>query len=163
MSKVIICVLLTILVFLGRGEVYAQTSLAKENPCQPSAEEILSVIKFVYKWSPSPKKVLITGEVRTIGYLHIPEEPLSLIQVVAMIGGVLKTARGPVYLIRQSSEDKTKSKLEIDLIGIKQGREKDVILEKGDVIFVPRGCVDGKLLPPPGTDFPIRVPNKRIA
>jgi len=75
-------------------------------------------------------------------------------------------------LIRQSAEDKTKIKLEIDLREIKQGRAKDVWLEKGDVVFVSRGCVDGKLLPPlkpvyrripSGVDYPINIPNKRNA
>ncbi|MEJ7700875.1 MAG: hypothetical protein WKF71_14685 [Pyrinomonadaceae bacterium] len=103
---------------------------------------------------------------------HKHQNWLSLTQTLATIGGVLKTANHPLYLIRQSAEDKTKIKLEIDLREIKQGRAKDVWLEKGDVVFVSRGCVDGKLLPPlkpvyrrmpPGVDYPISIPNKKNA
>ena len=180
MRKVILSVLFATLILFDKSEVHAQESLTKDKSCQPSAEEILSVIKSVYNLSPLPEGVLIAGEVWT-GHirgtkevLSLPQtsEWLSLTQTLATIGGVLKTANHTLYLIRQSAEDKTKIKLEIDLREIKQGRAKDVWLEKGDVVFVSRGCVDGKLLPPlkpvyrrmpPGVDYPINIPNKRNA
>ncbi len=43
--------------------------------------------------------------------------------------------------------------MEIDIFDIRDIRKgfiRDVILEKGDVIYLSRGCVDGKLLPPTG-------------
>jgi len=66
MKKVIISVLFTIVILLGKGEIHAQTSLPKDNFCQPSAEEILSVIESVYNRSTFPKGVLIAGEVKAI-------------------------------------------------------------------------------------------------
>lgn len=170
MRKLILGILFTILILLGKVEVYSQTFLPKENSCQPSAEEILSVIKNAYNLSPVSDGVLIAGEIRT-GHILTSKVELSLFQAIAIVGGVLKTAKQPVYLIRQAADDKTKIRLEIDLRDIKQGRAKDRMLEKGDTVFVLRGCVDGKLLPPKGpiylrrpagTDYPINTPNKRV-
>jgi hypothetical protein len=169
MRKIVLSILFTIIIFLGKGNVQAQLYLPEANPCDVSAEEILSVIKSVYNLSPISEEVLIAGEIRT-GYLRVPKEPLSVIQAFAMVGYSLKTASFRFYLIRQT-EGKA-NKLEIDLRDIKKGRAKDVILEKGDVIFVPRGYVDGKLLQPSepvylrvprGTDYPIKVPDNRIS
>jgi hypothetical protein len=115
--------------------------------------------------------VLIAGEVWT-GHirgtkevLSLPQtsEWLSLTQTLATIGGVLKTANHTLYLIRQSAEDKTKIKLEIDLREIKQGRAKDVWLEKGDVVFVSRGCVDGKLLTAAKAGIPTNASWSRLS
>ena len=147
MRKLIFSVLLAAIILLGNEEIQAQKSLPKEDYCQPSAEEILSVIKSTYNLSPTSEGVVIAGEIQT---LHIREakEPLTLTQVIASAGGVLKTASDLVYLIRLSNEDESKSKQEIKLSDIKRGLIKDVILERGDVVFMPRGCVDGKLLPP---------------
>ncbi len=73
---------------------------------------------------------------------------MVLTEALALMGGVWKTSNGSVYLIRQSFEDETKSKLDVNLREIEQGRINDAVLQAGDVIFVARGCSDGKLLSP---------------
>ncbi len=55
MKKIIISVLFIIVILLGKGEAHAQTSLPKDNFCQPSAEEVLLIIESVYKWSTNGK------------------------------------------------------------------------------------------------------------
>lgn len=165
---IVISVLLAI-GFNGQVEIRAQKSSVKENSCQQSAEEILSLIKSVYNFSPHPEKVLVAGEFKITNHVELPENPLTLTQVIAMFGGVLKTSNGSVYLIREFGGNNAKTKLEINLNDIKQGRVKDVFLEKGDVVFAPRVCSDGKILPPtkkpitlPFTNEPIRVLDKRV-
>jgi hypothetical protein len=174
MKKIIISVLFTIVILLGKGEATAQTSLPKDNFCQPSAEEVLLVIESTYKWSTFSKGVLIAGEVRAIKDLRLYEDQqlMVLTEALALMGGVWKTANGSVYLIRQSSESETKFKLEVNLREIKQGRINDVVLQAGDVIFVARGCSDGKLLLPTTkekklqrtnlTDQPTPINDKRL-
>lgn len=150
MKKVLVSVLFIIVILSGKGEVNAQTILPDNRFCQPSAEEVLAVIESAYKWSAFPKGVLIAGEVRAIKDLRLYEDqqPMFLTEALAMMGGVWKSANGSVYLIQQSLEDKTKSKLEIKLKEIKQGRINDLVLQAGDIIFVARGCSDEKLLMP---------------
>lgn len=84
-----------------------------------------------------------------------------------MVGGFYKTAQQPIYLIRQST-DKTVSKIGVDFTKIRKGEAEDVNLKKGDIVFVSRGCENGKLLPttkpalpipqrePRGVDAPVR-------
>lgn len=174
MKKLILSALFALVVLLSKVEVSAQTSLPEQNTCQPPAEEILSVIKSVYSASPNTESVLIAGEVRAgATRLWLCERPLTLRLAIAVSGGVLKSASQPYYLIRRSAEDKTKTILEVSLSDIKRGLAKDMKLERGDVIFVSRGCLDGKLLQPTNPeflpdiprwrDYPIGVPKKRVA
>lgn len=170
----------TAVILLNKSEINAQISLPEDNFCQPSAEEILSVIKSAYDLSPTSEGVIIAGEIRTSRLIiekspvltTRPYEPLLLTQILAASGGTFRTAKHPFYLIRESVEEKTKIKLEIDLRHIKQGRVKDIAIEKGDVIYISRGCIYGKLLPPTKptnprepiwTDYPNGFPNQRIA
>ncbi len=69
MRKVILSVLFATLILFDKSEVHAQESLTKDKSCQPSAEEILSVIKSVYNLSPLPEGVLIAGEEQVKSFL----------------------------------------------------------------------------------------------
>lgn len=180
MRKFVFCVSLAAVILLAEGEIHAQNSLSKANSCQPSAEEILSVIKSAYGLSPGSEAVLIAGEIQTL-LLRIPEkrlsatrpsEPFTATKILAMLGGALKTAKHPFYLIRKSGGGEAETVSEVDLREIKKGRAIDLEVKNGDVIFVPRGCVGGKLMPPaktpnrnfiPGTDYPINAPGRRAA
>src|SRR4051812_48049096 len=114
MRKVILSVLFAIVIVLAKVEVYAQTSLPKETTCQPSADEILLVIKSVYNLSPNAETLLIAGETRTT-QLRISDLPVSLTRATAAVGGTFKTANHPFYLIRQSAQEQTKTILQFDL------------------------------------------------
>jgi hypothetical protein len=150
MRNVILSVLFVIVILFSKVEVYTQTALAKEKSCQPSTEEILSLIKSAFNALPNDEKVLVAGELKAGStYLHIPEgRPLTLNMAIAMMGGLKKEGPRLIYVIRQSANDETRNKLEFNYDNIKKGRTKDLVLEKGDVVFVPRGCSDGKLLQP---------------
>jgi len=155
----------------GRLEIiYAQQSSPKEICCQQSAEEILSEIDTVYDLSPASDKVLVAGEVYA-PQLLASEKNLSLTQALAMVGGFSKFARLSVYLLRQAIDGEARTVMEIDLRQIKTGQTKDILLENGDVVFVPRRCANGKPVPLTNTpkkvlplvDAMIRLPNAPFA
>jgi len=138
----------------GRLEIVcAQQSPLKETPCKQSAKEILSEIETVYNLFPVPDKILVAGEVY-VSQLLTNEKTLSLSQSLAMVGGFSRTARRSVYLLRQATNGEARTVLEIDFREIKAGRTKDLLLENGDVVFVPRRCSNGKIVP--FTDAPIK-------
>ncbi len=150
--------------------VCAQQSSLKEKPCQQSAKEILSEIETVYDLSPAPDKVLVAGEVFR-SQLIASEKPLSLTQALAIVGGFSRVARLSVYLLRQATNGEVRTVLEIDLREIKAGRTKDLLLEDGDVVFVPRRYSTGKTVPFKDApikplrliDAPIHFPNAPFA
>lgn len=138
----------------GRLEiVYAQQSSPKETLCQQSAKEILSEIETLYELFPASDKVLVAGEVYAAQLLANGKQ-LSLTQALATVGGLSRNARRSIYLLRQTADSEEQTVLEIDLREIKTGRTKDLLLENGDVVFVPRRCPNGKIVP--FTDTPIK-------
>lgn len=171
--KIKICSLLFLgLVLLsGKISVYAQNTIPKQISCEPTAEEILSIIKSVYDYSPNSERILIVGEVRSPSFLIPSKYQVSLTQTIATVGGTLKSAGKSVYVVRLT--DRNKNKFNLNLTAIKKGEIKDFLLEKGDVVFVPRICVNGKMLSPikfyrnsPGVDSPIRIsdkPNSKVS
>jgi hypothetical protein len=150
--------------------IQAQNSSPREHSWQQSVDKILSDLGIANGLSPAAGKALVIGEVLMPQLLVLPDDrPIFLTEAIAKIGGVLITAGHRVYLIRQNSGGKA-IKREIDLREIKKGRTKDVILEKGDVVLVPRVGADGEILlpkklsipPPTIIDSPIPFPKKRI-
>lgn len=138
----------------GRLEIVcAQQSLPKEKHCQQSAKEILSEIDTVYDLFPASDKVLVAGEVYA-PQLLASKKPLSLTQALAMVGGFSRTAGRSVYLLRQATDGEGQTVLKIDFKEIKTGRTKDLLLENGDVVFVPKRCSNRKTMP--FTDAPIK-------
>ena len=131
----------------GRLEiVYAQQSPSKKTPCQQSAKEILSEIETLYDLFPTSDKVLVAGEVYRPQLLTF-EKPLSLTQALAIVGGFSRNANLSVYLLRQAPDGEAQAMLEIDLREIKMRRTKDLLLEKGDVVFVPRRYSHREIMP----------------
>ncbi len=135
-----------IFVFGWLGVVQAQQSSPKATPCQQLAKEILSEIDIVYDLSLASDKVLVAGEVYE-SQLLANEKQLSLTQSLAIVGGLSRNARRSVYLLRQIVDGEARTVLEIDLREIKMGRTKDLLLKNGDVVFVPRRCSNGKIVP----------------
>lgn len=173
MKKIILGVIFALFVLITETEVYAQTFSSKKKSCQPSAQEILSLIKTVYNLPPKAESVLIAGEVHSIMELrHYQERRLTISLALAVTGRSIRTVNQPVYVIRWSNVDQTKTLLEINIADTLKGLVKDFELEMGDVVFVSKGCSDGKLLPPtepkllPGEprqkDSLFFAPNKRI-
>lgn len=171
--KIYPLLVLGLVVFSAELKINAQNTIPKQIYCEPTTAEILFAINPVDNWSPSIKGILVAGEFMTTGILKLPEESLLMTQLTAMVGGIPKNSSQTVYLLRESEGNKTRKKQEVNLDDIKTGRTKDIKLKTGDIVFLPRGCADGKLLTstkrsvpfpqliPRGVDLPIRYDNQR--
>lgn len=137
--------------------VLSQESVSKPDSCQPSIDDILSSVKIFSHYTPSPNGVWMTGEI-TAGWqvLSMREPNMSLLIALAYVGGNLDTASGTIYVIRQTSNDNSQTILVRNIHDIEQGSAKDLALEKGDLVFVSRGCNGRKLRLP---TRPKSVPN----
>ncbi|MFZ4695086.1 MAG: polysaccharide biosynthesis/export family protein [Verrucomicrobiia bacterium] len=87
----------------------------------------------------SSRRVFVLGEVRTPGPIEIPpEEALSLLQVIARVGGFTNLAATDHVRIRRTERGKVET-FEVNATDLmKRGRiNKDIDLRPGDVIVVP--------------------------
>jgi polysaccharide export outer membrane protein len=81
--------------------------------------------------------VYFTGEIRAAQALYIPEGGLSLVQAIAMLGGVSKEAKTKdikIYRKKPNSQDRDTISVNYDLI--KKGQQKDVMLAPYDWVEV---------------------------
>lgn len=149
MKNTIIRVFFIIVMLSSVNEIYAQNLLTEKKSCRPSAEEILSIIKTTFGASPPSNGVLIAGEIggRRFGFSDFAK-PLHFTHAIKWIGGIKKTGSGLIYVIRQIDKDKPMSLVETDIKIENQKYPKDLLLENGDVVFVPRPCRGGEFLPP---------------
>jgi hypothetical protein len=128
----------------GENITQAQEKVPDYFWCPKTAEQILSHIKTYVNLSPDPEKILIVGEVRMQRLLIFPEKPPTLMQALAMSGGLLKTSNLYVYLIRRLPEEEMIVDWEFSVKDIRHGIVRDVPLKKGDVIYAPGICINGR-------------------
>lgn len=140
--------------------ICAQQPPPKETSCQQSAKEIFSKMETLYNLSPAPDKILVVGEVYAQQFLA-NEKSLSLTQALAKVGGFSRNAGRSVYLLRLVTDGEESTVLKIGFREIKKGGAKDLLLENGDVVFVPRRCANRKTAP--FTYTPIRFPKALAA
>ena len=132
--------LLFIFFAFGAGQLYAQSTDIKEKQCKLSTEEIISAVKSELKISPPSDAIIIGGEVKSgTQFIHLPKRTLTLIDALAISGGLTIEADSLVYIIRQSADGKI-AKSEIDYHSLNLGKIGEFELKKGDLIFVPRSC-----------------------
>ncbi len=85
------------------------------------------------------RKVFVLGEVSKPGSYEIPsDQPLTVVEAVALAGGMSKiAAAGKTRVVRN-----TGSKIENIVVPVDEvtrgEKEKDVMLQPGDVVFVPQ-------------------------
>lgn len=81
--------------------------------------------------------IYITGEVIQPVGIRLPEGGLSLVQALAMVGGVnrqAKTKEIKIYRLKANSKDRETIAVNYD--SIKKGQQKDVMLEPYDIVEV---------------------------
>lgn len=81
--------------------------------------------------------VYFTGEVKSPQGVRLPEGGLSLMQAIAMIGGVNREAKTKdikIYRLKQDSKDREIISVNYDLI--KKEEQKDVMLQPYDIVEV---------------------------
>lgn len=178
MRNLFLIFLLFFVILSQSAESLSQTTSADKKPCRPSAEEILSAIQNSYKLTLSPEEILIAGEIN-IGWWKYSSkvEKVPLNRVFGEFGRRREVSilfGSPIFIIRQFPGEPPKLRLEIQSGFDKELIERNIILEKGDIVFVSRGCgIDGKLMPPSnsgfprfppnGTDEPIKLPKRKIS
>ena len=84
-------------------------------------------------------RVFIMGSVAKPGPVSLGDEqqPLNLLQAVAMAGGPAATAGKKAYLLRPSEGGATHREIAFDLKKLMSGHEENLLLQANDVIFVP--------------------------
>src|SRR5262249_42874745 len=85
-----------------------------------------------------PVYVYVDGAVKTPGRLEeLASRPISLLQAIAKAGGVTDRASlKSVQSLRRNS-DGTHADLHVSRKKIRQGKDRDPLLEDGDVVVVP--------------------------
>jgi len=87
-----------------------------------------------------PRQVSVLGEVKTPGKYNMPQErDLTFLEAIALAGGFTKDAELDKTRIMRTSDTGEKETIIIKVTDItKKGeKDKDIILEPGDIVFVP--------------------------
>ena len=86
-----------------------------------------------------PRQVSVLGEVKLPGKYDMPEEKdLTFLEAIAMAGGFGKDADiDKTQIMRTINGKKETIKIKVTDITKKGQKEKDIILEPGDIIFIP--------------------------
>jgi protein involved in polysaccharide export with SLBB domain len=83
----------------------------------------------------SSKKIFVFGEVQKPGTFPY-EESMSIIQAVTLAGGFTKlSAKNSTHVTRIIEGSERKIRVPVEDIGV--GREKNFVLQPGDIVFVP--------------------------
>lgn len=83
------------------------------------------------------KKVFVLGEVQKPGTFPY-EQGMTIIQAITLAGGLTKLASpNGTHVARQGTEGQRK--IRVPLKEISEGRERNFLLQPGDIVFVPEG------------------------
>lgn len=85
-----------------------------------------------------PKLVQITGDVNRPGAIELTShETISLVQAIAIAGGLTRTSKNNIQLIHTDGEGNRTSSAQVDLKKVIAGRADDRRLRDGDIVIVP--------------------------
>ena len=86
-----------------------------------------------------PRQVSVMGEVNTPGKYNMPEEKdITVLEAIAMAGGFSKDADvNGTRIMRVKDGEKKTIKIRVTDITEKGQKEKDVVLEADDIVFIP--------------------------
>jgi len=95
------------------------------------------VLVFIEEYHPS--QVSVMGEVNTPGKYDMPEEKdITVLEAIAMAGGFTKDADvNGTRIMRVKGGKKKTIKVRVKDITVRGQKEKDVVLEADDIVFVP--------------------------
>lgn len=95
------------------------------------------VLVFIEEYHPS--QVSVMGEVNTPGKYDMPEEKdITVLEAIAMAGGFGKDADvNGTRIMRVKEGEKKTIKIRVKDITVKGEKEKDIVLEADDIVFVP--------------------------
>ncbi len=107
---------------------------------QDSAPSNLLLVDGDTIYFPHEKKfqVFVMGEVKKPGKIQLPEEDATLVEVIGQAGGFTRiAAKHKVRVIRRGQKEDTIFQVNVDAIISKGLKEKDLLLESGDIVVVP--------------------------
>jgi polysaccharide export outer membrane protein len=85
-----------------------------------------------------PVYIYVDGAVKTPGRLEeLESRPITLLQAIAKAGGVTERANLKSIQILRRGSDGMQGDLRVSLKKIRQGKDRDPVLEEGDVVVVP--------------------------
>lgn len=116
------------------GEVKLKEIIEARNPAeniQILPHDVISV--------PKAEMVYVIGEVRRSGGFVLGEhESMSVLQALSMAEGLERTADGRrAKVLRLTSDSDRRQEIAVDVKGILKGKSDDVLLQGGDILFVP--------------------------
>jgi polysaccharide export outer membrane protein len=83
-------------------------------------------------------RVFVMGRVNRPGAVTSKlSEGVTLLQAIADAGGLAEGAKESAVLVTRKGKDGKEQKLKINLKDILKGRRKDLVLQEGDVVYVP--------------------------
>ena len=80
---------------------------------------------------------VIGGVNRAGGFVMNDRENVTVLQALALAGGLKRTAKKRAAKILRSREGVERTEIAVDLAKIMSGRQTDVPLEREDILFVP--------------------------
>lgn len=96
----------------------------------------------------SSREVSIQGQIRNPGRYPLPiEASMSIVELVTKAGGFSDTAKGTAVRVTRILPDGSKKNFEVDVESLIKGRkganvqENALILEPGDIVFVPERLI----------------------
>lgn len=94
----------------------------------------------------APREVTIQGQVKAPARYQLPvESTFSVAELVAKAGGLTDIAKGSSVIVTRILPDGRKVTLTVDVDGIMRGRKahtsEDVMLEPGDIVYVPERII----------------------
>jgi polysaccharide export outer membrane protein len=83
-------------------------------------------------------RVFVMGRVNLPGAMKFKiSERVTLLQAVAQAGGLAEGAKKSAVMITRKAKDGREQKIKVNLKDVISGKRKDVMLQEGDVVFVP--------------------------
>lgn len=93
----------------------------------------------------APREVSIQGQVKVPSRYMLPvESTFSVVELVTKAGGLTDIARGSSVVVTRITPDGKKVTFTVDVDGIirgKKGNTEDVMLEPGDIVYVPERII----------------------
>ncbi len=83
-------------------------------------------------------RIFVFGEVKNPGALEFKRsEEITILKAIAQAGGLTEDAAKKGIIIKRKNNKGRELKIDVNLIAILKGESQDLIMQKGDILFVP--------------------------
>lgn len=83
-------------------------------------------------------RIYVFGEVTNPGALEFKmSEEITILKAIAQAGGLTEDAKEKRVIVMRKNNEGIESKIKVNLVDIIKGQSQDIILQKGDIVFVP--------------------------